>query len=957
MGIGQKGKTAKLSRRWYNPDSLLLNIVVAVFCVLGMGSTLWLFRADLNRTLRSLAEEPVGTLVWKNYRVQRLSAGRYLWDRPRRYARFYDGDVITTAAFSQARVVFVNGEILELSENTSVRLVYRNEEISRFDLIEGAVSLTSSRFTAAVFTGSGKVNLNPKSSASVRTGTGINLSVFQGSASLTAGEETHRAEAGEALETGGDGEFLGEPRVVMVFPQDGTRILNVSKEPAPVEFIWQKVNAPESSGVRLEIAGDRDFTRPVVNWYGEDNAAAFDLAPGIYYWRAFVPPALDSVKPGLLEIRHFPGFRALSPADGSVFRYVSRTPELRFSWSAPEEVSELVLEVADNPDMERVRFRQELKSAAGEIGSFTYSELREGSWYWRVRPVYSGLVKGDGLPSSVNSFRIVRDAELSAPVPITPPALINTGQGNIRFSWSPDDEAVSYTLLVSRDRELRNPLISQTTDRNYYIYDISQGTLEEGEYYWGVYLTGTEDRRSAVSEALSFTVSAGETNPRTLFPPDNYTATADRSPDINFSWKNPYSRGVRFQIAERPDFSASLIRDEEIKGLGAQGRFLKPGVYYWRVSADAGLSGKDSPPARLVILPSLPEPAIQSPKENDNLLAEDGKPVIFSWERMDYAYYRFSIYAEGRNEPLTDISSLRDNQVTVFFDARTAGRFRWTVQGFKLPTADTSGRSGPIVSGRFTVSPTQGTVTGNESWGVPRIAIQIIPGETHSAITLESPKKDANILGLDALRTPPEARWTSDEPLQNIRLIISRTLDPVSDPMAIVERARSADSAVFPALSEGTWYWTVRADTMDNRGVGPGTPFWFNVLPIPPLLAPEQPAPADEEVITLAQLTRDKNLTFRWNEVEGANAYIFSLSGGDPPRLLITGLVENRTSFVLEDLTLLDQDIYLWQVEAVYQNRNGILEQRGIIEQHPFSIDVQRSTNLQTRSQGKLYGQ
>jgi hypothetical protein len=388
-------------------------------------------------------------------------------------------------------------------------------------------------------------------------------------------------------------------------------------------------------------------------------------------------------------------------------------------------------------------------------------------------------------------------------------------------------------------------------------------------------------------------------------------------------------------------------------------------VYYWRVLHRGQGQDNETQPMRLVITPALEAPELISPAINSNVRLEEGKPVIFSWDRANYAtFYTFSLYLEGRSVNLTEISSLQTNSVNVYFDSRTSGRFRWHVQGFSLPTENATGRTGLISSGSFTITPAPGSsviLSGEASWSVPRIAnIQSYSGEVHSPIALISPVVGASMQGIDALRLPSLAEWSSQEPLLNVQLLVSQTPDPMSDPKAIVMDAGSgARSMAFPALSEGIWYWTVRADTAVNQGVTPGDPWWFTVLPIPLLPAPEVVQPGDEVVIGIIQLTQDKNITFRWNEVPGANTYIFNLyREGEPHVLILTGPSDASTTFVLDDLTLLDEAVYVWQVEAVYRNRSGVIEQRGAIEQHRFAIEIQRSNTLRTRqNQGTLYGQ
>jgi hypothetical protein len=63
-----------------------------------------------------------------------------------------------------------------------------------------------------------------------------------------------------------------------------------------------------------------------------------------------------------------------------------------------------------------------------------------------------------------------------------------------------------------------------------------------------------------------------------------------------------------------------------------------------------------------------------------------------------------------------------------------------------------------------------------------------------------------------------------------------------------------------------------------------------------------------------------------------------------------------ETSYILRDLTLLKQDSYKWQVEAVWRNNSGVIEQRGLIEAHPFYLELGKSSNLRITNPGTLYG-
>ncbi|MDR2478123.1 MAG: FecR family protein [Treponema sp.] len=956
----------------------MLNAIVAGVCVLGLAGSLLLFQNDFNRSRLKLAEQPVGTVSWKTGGIKRLFAGRKLWDRLSVHAQVYNGDTISAPASTGVWINFTNGEVLELDENTAVRILYLDGDISEIELIRGNISVLSDRFSVEIIPGgdSGlqaagiRVRVNPKTRASLRIteNSRLDINVFQGTASIGAAAETRRLAAGESLAAGSDGTFLDIPLVSMISPRDGIRILADSQEKRPLDFIWRGVNLPENSGILLKIAGDRRFNNIIETVRGDGSGKApVNLGPGTYYWRLYPEAAPSEIAgSGRLDIVFSPGLQALSPADGEIFYFGTKRPPVHFAWTFPEEAASILVEIADNPGMNNPLLSRKLEKMPQHYGYFNFAGLEEGTWYWHLRPRYHDGVESTVQNPAVRSFIISRAGELPAPLPVAPAefSAVYTGHGreNIYFTWKTEPEAVSYMILISNRPDMWNPVVNQTVSRNYYRHNTEELPLEPGTWYWSVSQTGEQNRRSQPGRAVLFYLRNAETAPRTIFPPDNFSIPANRSQDINYSWKSTLPHQARIQIAGRPDFAGPLVVNEIVYGGSMQGRYLQPGTYYWRISAGGGSSRMDSPPSRLVIIPALRAPEMESPSGGETIRITEGTPVLFSWQRVDYAdYYQFRLYTDSRTDPLCEITSLRDNRLQVHFDPRTNGRFRWTVQAFSAADDDNSGRAGLIGTAVFNAG-TQAVGAGAaENWAIPRIAnVQSYSGQIRSPITLLSPPPGVEISGISALRSPPVARWRSDELLRNAQLLVSRSFDPMSDPRAIVLDAGRRNSLTFPVLGEGIWYWVIRADTSSERGVSSGDPSWFTVLPLPLFPAPRQPSPGNGMVISLAQLTADRNITFSWRNVPGANAYIFSLFGvADPPQLLLTASPDESLSFILQDLTLLmGHDSYLWQAEAVYRNAAGTIEQRGVIEQHTFSLEVSHSNSLQTRThEGPMYGQ
>ena len=871
-------------------NSLVRNGIVVLICVLGIGISLWFFRQDYNKTSQRLDKKPVGTVSWVDNTVKRLSVNRLLWDRLQRNSPVYNGDVIISGVFSEAKINFNNGETLELSENTSVRIIYQDLNTSRFVLREGEIQVETGRnpFTvslaesAAVGTANSdfRINLTGGTSAGIKSLNGFFIKVYQGAGTFPSRGGSRAIAAGEVLKLGKDGVVQPAPPLIMLTPRNDAKFLQTSNGKVPIEFQWRRQTPDsqiEENDIRLEISQARDFSLPEGSWDLENTDPAdpgslkVDLSGGTWYWRILASSVQEEVDRGRLDIVYTQKPMALLPADGSV-ETIPPGQDVRFSWAVPEEAETVVLEVANNPEMKNPQLQRTIKSIKGGRGSYSSSELKAGQWFWRVQPVFSDIVSFDYLPQ-VNSFTLVVSAELS------------------RKSENSAPAARSGNAL------------------------------------------------------------------RLIFPPDNYSLEANRTPDILFTWENTTSPNSRFQIAERSDFSSSIIDNEKAISSGERSPFLKPGTYYWRIiGADPR---NTTPPNRLVVMPALQGPRLSSPLENERVRIQEGVPTRFSWEPMNYAdYYQFSLFLEGRELPLSEISSLQNNSVNVYFDPNTTGQFNWTIQGFTSPTGVSTGRIGLISRGQFSISPDRVSERMDQvSWTIPRIAnLQSFAGDVSAPITLVSPRLGINIPGIQAWRSPPQALWTSVALLRNTQLIISRTADPLTDPMAIVKDA-SGNSAAFPSLGDGIWYWIIRGDTSELRGATPGEPFWFNVLPIPSLSAPMPIQPLDR-AIGIEQLTRDRNITFRWGRVDEANAYIFSLyHNGDPPRLIVSGSPQTTNSYVLEDLSLLNEGEYLWQVEAVFLNVNGVIEQRGRTDQNAFSIEIQRSDSLRTQSQGTLYGQ
>jgi len=102
-------------------------LVIAI-CLLGAFFSFYFFWQDLNGVFSRHAEQ-VATISFKLRSAQRRFADRVLWSRLRQNSAVYNGDVIRTAELSEVTITFTEGQTLNLTENTLVRIFVEDDQI------------------------------------------------------------------------------------------------------------------------------------------------------------------------------------------------------------------------------------------------------------------------------------------------------------------------------------------------------------------------------------------------------------------------------------------------------------------------------------------------------------------------------------------------------------------------------------------------------------------------------------------------------------------------------------------------------------------------------------------------------------------------------------------------------------------------------------------------------------
>jgi hypothetical protein len=385
-----------------------IDFLVILLCLSGAAISIYLFYLDLFQTFNSRNEEPVGTIIIRNNIVQRRMADRVLWDRLFVASPVYAGDLIRVAELSDA-TLDIDDNHFDLGENTLIRILRATDSEGhiQIELSEGSLGITTGAEGGAPITLNlmGRVvEAGPGTAlTAVASDTGITLQVSEGRAVIinTGEEENRELTSGTMITLDTEGIETRVPAVVVSQPRPNARYLKSGPEPFPVAFVWNRINLEPDDALRLEIALDRNFTQTVQVIEGLDDRADTAVDAGIRYWRLLSAGAILST--GRITVVEAAGPALLNPAADRLFFYQDAPPDLRFEWSELSEASHYILEASDTPDFTSPRIMTRVETV-----SFSDSSLGQGTWYWRVMPVFPAIYEGSAAYSSAASFRIDR---------------------------------------------------------------------------------------------------------------------------------------------------------------------------------------------------------------------------------------------------------------------------------------------------------------------------------------------------------------------------------------------------------------------------------------------------------------------------------------------------------------------------------------------------------------------
>ncbi|MCR4790311.1 MAG: FecR family protein [Treponemataceae bacterium] len=920
--------------------SKLSDALVIIICLSFSALSLWLFYSELNRSAFK-DESPIARITFKRKTAQRKFINDLVWDILHQDSPVYDGDTIRTANESEATIYFIDGNVMDLQDNTMALVRLKNGQ-TEVDFRQGQVEIkTNSDRTINILSNNSLVSLAKGSSLSVKNEKNGNtvLAVQSGSASVQGQQENLSFEAGQALSLSQEGE-LSKSVLAVLEPESNRKYLNYGKEKLSVPFRWQTGN---SEDVKLEISSSPDFSSPVYSQVlNSDKAKDFSvkLASGSYYWRMKTLSDKADQTSGKFMVIYSPAPALISPEKMSSFSFRKKLPFIRFNWTSSDYATSYEFLVSDNPQMEAPIIRQRVSQT-----SCLVSSLEEGTYYWSVTPYYMMNNIGLAKSSEVRQFSIKKTVQLAQTELLQPldASYVSTqipmednsvAYKPIAFSWKDNPEADSYTIKVWKKGSMGTNLINETTKNNYYVLDTASIEVENGDWFWSVDVNAY-DGSSVASKIRSFYAIDAVLEQRTIFPPDGYHVHEARVDELRYSWKTNVPVESEFQLARDENFE-DIIYSYKTSNHNIQGKSLPVGNYYWRIYAKVAELELMTPGKHLVVEPPLAKPENIFPVNNGRALVKKTLPFEFRWKTVEGAdYYLIQLARANRPDKILAEKNFVESQngknlsASFNLDDFEEGSYIWKVQAFRSESVNASKSTGYIAD--------------------YKCSLRIL-----KPIQLLYPENKVVLDGVEAIKHPGKASWDFMAKAKNTELVIYK--NKVRDENIVFSVKNPEKTVQLPRLYEGTYYWCVKGQTLDDFDVSSIETRSFKVSEISKMPMVQISEPAKNAVLDGEYFRLNHAIVFRWERVPACDRYELTFKDRRGKVYFTKYFDKNTTEFILDDLSILNDykpKIY-WSIEAqtLYE---GDLFQNGLVQNQNFTIDLP-AVQVKTKKAGTMYG-
>ena len=983
-------------------DSLFKYFVITIFiCLIGAFISSALFYKGFFRALTKLNEEPIATITFKYKTAQRKFLERVVWDRLRQNSPVYNGDTIHTENLAEATVYFIDGNVMNLSENTMAQVFLSENQLLTAELTDGYATVDAGEAGAGVVLVADGMEIALEAGSSVGAGIeskskssgvvgesslekeevqketeekrGFSVQVLKGNA-VVQSEDGTKVDVVEGQGIAFDKQGQSLPVLVVTNPLPNSKVLSTTQEKVLVPFKWNfgETKISENQKVYLTVAIDKDFENVVVfEDITNQNETQIQLDAEKYFWKVSVVEDATKEKvltsqSGKLQIIKSLKPNQIVPAEKASFSYRSRIPSIRFMWGEANQATSYKVEIATNPSMENPIVEQRTN-----LTSLIISTLEFGNYYWRVTPYYTINNLGFANPSEVKSFSVERKSVLKKPSLYVPldNGIVNTDEeiGSIAFSWKRESEAESYIVKIANNSELKNPFIIETTKDNFFTFDTKnvEKKLKDGKWFWSVTVQDFEGTLSEASDIRTFFAMKGKPEQHLIEPFDGFKVADSFVFDTKFTWKKnfPESFESYLQISKNQDFR-KIEKEEKVLGNSFSGANLKEGVYYWRLKSVNTIDGSEfvTSGRKIDVVGNLAAANLIEP--TDRIIARENVPCEFKWSEVsDASYYKLMIYKKSDNKlVLEDVIYDTEYKTDLFhnsiFEDKTM--YRWELQAHANAI--------PGISSRRTGKIAEGEV----------LFARLRP------VSIDFPTKNYVLKGEDAILKPITAKWSSVDKVKSAQFVLRKVDEgrPIEVIKIPTDEQMKGEFKIAPnkvlldtpdGIKSGRYEIVVYAQTLDDIDISNKEEKYlgkFTVLPIEPLEQSKnlQVLPQSFDIEYLKNQKNPKTITFKWGKVSNATEYHFEIID-QKGKSVLSEIIKDKTSYLLDFVKLPDAQKrifsngnFTWTVKGVRRidsDKDGKLDkifQEGTESESSFNTNIPTPTKSKAKGAVNPYG-
>jgi hypothetical protein len=709
-------------------DKFLLFLAIGIF--LFAGYLLWDDSILFGGSDSTAGLTAVGEVRLTKNDVRRKSKRNFSWSGLDTNSRLFSGDSLFTGKFSELQLKLDDGTEMTISENTLI-VLEKSSTALNLDLKYGEVDRIETQT---------KIVLNQGGEKSEFTGTQnsvLSIKSKEGKAVLKvlAGEVKVKSKAGEqkiVAASKNDNIQLDKPKPVIKAPKllspfnNAIYLLESKKllgedgqfKISDLEFKWQNISENAPGSVFFQVARDKEFKDVVFKKELTESQIALkdkDVPrEGKYFWRV---GAMSDVgrqamysTPHLVSLQKDPQLALTYPPNQAKFWINKNKPAQKFSWVGNSLSKSYEIEIGKDAEFKEVVLKQTVNA-----DKFEWNNVPSlGKYYWRIKTALAAppaqeftLIENRNpvaLLPAANTTLILKDFKVILPEEKMEIVDSKPKGTDFEFKWETGEFAESI-IEFSTKSDFKDPKEIKFSIR------VKEGPaklkeLPAGDFFWRV--RGEDNRHSEnlASAALPIKILADIVKTNVTAPElanaekkIEMRPIAGRSPSSTGRWFKPYDLSGNGRpylewnsIGDKAKYNLVISKDQDGKNVVVkkevnENKFdwqdMKPGNYFWFVSAAESTLTKEGSKAVGTLKVTVPSPAPQAVSlKKEKVLTDDqmkasGPKAKLSWSPSPMAAnYRVEI---SKDKSFAKAKPFKSKETAAMHTVEGSGTYYWRV--------------------------------------------------------------------------------------------------------------------------------------------------------------------------------------------------------------------------------------------------------------------------------------